>query len=237
MMQRFLAGFIVLLLSFSFTAQALTNTNSLSPSPTNTSANGSFAHELPVWVSDTIAALSLLVSLANLALVVWFFCRANQDRKTERRADRDERQVRIRLEVTNFWLQELILKPSNELSHNFFNQYEHELTELPKRIQSKLDNMSEARHIATEALEKFKTQFHQINRRIVEPLIFLSDEFKSLQSIMNEIEDLVTNAFDTVRLNENAQVKNCSPDIKFRELRQRFFLTVHSVHRKLMGFD
>ena len=80
-----------------------------------------FMKDAPAWVSNLIALVSLVVSAINLWVVVHFFFRSSSDRVAERDADRSERDARTTREVGNFWIQELILRTSNDFVHGFFD--------------------------------------------------------------------------------------------------------------------
>ena len=82
-----------------------------------------FMKDAPAWVSNLIALVSLVVSAINLWVVVHFFFRSSSDRVAERDADRSERDARTTREVGNFWIQELILRTSNDFVHGFFDIY------------------------------------------------------------------------------------------------------------------
>jgi hypothetical protein len=193
--------------------------------------------DAPAWVSNLIALFSLVVSTVNLWVVIHFFFRANVDRSHERDEDRTERNIRIAREVGNFWIQELILKTSNEFLHGFFDKYEQQIEDFHKQCEASGGGVAALAKDAGDLVRDFKTDFHKVDKRVLEPLEWVSPSFGQLRRVLDDIEDLVTEEFGTIRLTvENAQAKVVeTPEMRFRNLRKEFFRCMHDCHRDFVG--
>ena len=170
------------------------------------------------WVRDLISTLNLLV-------VGYIFYSSRQDRKRDRLRE-------AQTSVGIFWIQDLILKPINEELHHFFDFYEKELEEFHHRHARNTVHFEKLRQDATCAITKFKSEFHSIQSRMVEPLIWVDDSFSRLLSVMEDIEDLVTKEFENMpvipRENRPDALQQESAQEKFRSLRQECFKIIHS---------
>ena len=196
-----------------------------------------FKRDMPVWVNNLIGLGQAVIAFENLVAIIWFFCRTNNDHRRERAQDRAERAVRIQQEVGNFWIKELILKSGNEFVHRFFDKYESEIAAFRLSCGTTQQNVESLRQNAATKVEEFKNEFHQLNKRVVEPLEWVSPEFAALRPVMRDLEDLVTEEFGTLRLQmEGIDEGNAeTPEIKYRQLRSEFFKRLHTAHKKFVG--
>ena len=88
-------------------------------------------------------------------------------------------------------------------------------------------------------IRDFKSEFHKLDKRLVEPLEWVSPQFKQLSPILDEIEDLVTEEFGTIRLPVNSKQDEAleAPVMKFRSLRREFFKCMHDCHKEFIGIS
>jgi hypothetical protein len=219
---------------------AATNLTATPPASTNTATKSlDFKKDAPAWVSNSIALVSLIVSAINLWIVVHFFFRSSSERVSERNADRAERDIRTTREVGNFWIQELILRSSNDFVHGFFDTYENKIEEFHKRCETSGGAVDALAKDAGDLVREFKSEFHKLDKRLVEPLEWVSPQFKQLRPILDEIEDLVTEEFGTIRLPVNSKQDEAfeTPVMKFRSLRRDFFRRMHDCHKEFIGIS
>lgn len=197
-----------------------------------------FRKDAPLWVSNLIALVALIVAAVNLWIVIHFFYRANYDRTQERVEDRNERDVRMGREVGNFWIQELILKTNNETLHRFFDTYENLIADFHKKCEASAEGVESLSKNAGELVRQFKQEFHVIDKRIIQPLEWVNADFNQLRPILSDIEDLVTEEFATIRLEVQKKPEDKTretPEMKFRNLRRDFFRCLHERHKSFVG--
>src|ERR1051325_7321089 len=224
-------GSLTLLFCFANGSAGAVSTSSESLFPHTSLTTTSGVDAIPQASSSPINASSFsehvrnFLSVVNLILVWWIYRQTCKDRKDERDENRAVREKQLERELNNFWVQKLILEPSNEFIHKFFNAYEIAVIETPKAIQQKGKNKAELTKHASTAIRAFKTEYHQLSRRVILPLCDFDPAFKPLLTIGSAIEDLVTREFSAI---PGLQIDPPSPnsltaDAEIRELRQQFF--------------
>lgn len=174
----------------------------------------------PLWVRDLIALVSVLV-------IVYLFIHQAYNHSRERTKE-------YHRAVSVFWIQDLILKPNIQELHAFFNKYESELTQTASKSDTKLSNATQKR--ATERILQFKSDYHNLKQRVVEPLVMISPKFQPLQDAFGEFEDLVADEFARMPgVNHQVSTSNSlQPVDRFRDLRRGFFDALHQGQKQTL---
>lgn len=167
-----------------------------------------------------------LVSVINLGFVCWM---AWFTTKTQRRY----RESDLKRGVALFWVQDLVLKANVEFLHQFFEKYEKEIEGMLKAGAAQQPNLAES---AALKITAFKEDYHQVRRKIVEPLIMISNDFKGLQKILSQIEDTVTEEYQRIPGLQKANGGKIKKDAldSFRDLRKKFLDQIHAAQMKVV---
>lgn len=123
----------------------------------------------------------------NLWLIWWIFSRNTKERKRERERDSNK-------ESRKFATQELILKPNLALLTAFFDSTTKRLEELQLIIEQEWSVLPPEEIHARIGVEitAFKASLDPVKARIVRPLLRLSQEFSSVSTAFETIEDSFT---------------------------------------------
>ena len=167
-----------------------------------------------------------VLTTVNLGLVIYLAVQTQRLRQVERKED-------LARSVALFWVQDLILKPNLEALHKFFNKYEQEIERLMKGAATGSGKAMQAR--AAEGIAEFKGEFHDIRRKVLEPLIMISPSFAGLRDIFSSIEDLVCAEYERIPGVARSDGSASNPAEGFRGHRARFFSDLHRSQVELVA--
>lgn len=183
-----------------------------------------------VSIKDIAAVISAIASVVNLVIVVVLFRSTSRNRNCERQEDFKLRETERQVRVAAFWIEELIMRPSNQLLHKFFDDYELRLKNSTHAGQA--TNHADIVRTAQQEVETFKSEYHTILHRVIEPLQWVHSDFAKLLPIFSQIEDLVTNELIKLQGIVRADNGQRSPADRLADLRRQFFQTIHSIQRE-----
>ena len=126
------------------------------------------------------------------------------------------------------------MRPHHPLLQQFFDGIEKRLKS-PNNSPAKKSGAA-LLQAASDEIETFKEQYHEVRSKIVEPLQCVHVDFAELLPILGNIEDLVT--AEIVRIPgtpvpENGACKKCPTD-RLVELRRQFYETIHRIQTKVV---
>ncbi|HSU56403.1 MAG TPA: hypothetical protein VLT36_20255 [Candidatus Dormibacteraeota bacterium] len=190
-----------------------------SGSPAGTTNVKSEGPEWAKWAGN-------LVATVNLGIVCYLFMQTQTARRKERQED-------VSRSVALFWVQDLILKPNIETLHKFFNKYDGDMEAVCKAQEMGTAGDMQAR--AQERISAFKVDYHEVRRKVLEPLTMVSAYFRALGDTLSTIEDLVTEEYARIPGVARADPSpDGSPLVRYRDLRQGFFTALHQGQLQLV---
>ena len=103
-----------------------------------------------------------------------------------------ELERKVRREADSFWVQKMIFEPNRDFIQTFFEFCEKAL----EPNSTSIVEISDWQSAKQEAIKDFNLRFYDLRRRIEDPLILVSSEFRGLTEITEKVQDLITVALD-----------------------------------------